>query len=130
MRYTDYETLAKPWFAPPSNVYGIAWGILYPIIFVSFGYVFWLALKKQIPFMVALPFILNLVFNFAFPPIQFTLKNLPLASVDILLVVGTLIWAMVAIYNYAPIITYAQIPYLLWGLFATTIQLSMTVLNW
>ena len=128
--YQDYASLAKPWFAPPSNVFGIAWGIIYPIIFLSFGYVFLLALRKDIPAIVTLPFILNLLFNFAFTPIQFGLKNLPLASLDILLVVGTLVWAMIVIYPYAPIVTYAQIPYLLWGLFATVLQLSITYLNW
>jgi tryptophan-rich sensory protein len=47
---------------------------------------------------VALPFILNLIFNILFTPIQFGLKNNLLATVDILLVLGTLIWALVAIY--------------------------------
>jgi len=42
--------------------------------------------KKEIAFMVVLPFILNLVFNFAFTPLQFGLKNNLLAAIDILLV--------------------------------------------
>ncbi len=128
--FMNYDELIKPWFAPPSNVFGIAWGIIYPIIFVSFGYVFYLALRKEIPFIVVLPFILNLVFNFLFTPIQFGLENNFLASLDVLLVVITLVWAMIAIYSYVPLIAYAQIPYLLWGAFATVLQLSITWLNW
>lgn len=127
--YEYYSSLAKPWFAPPSTIFGIVWPILYLFIAVSFGYVFFLAFKKQIPVVVALPFLLNLVFNFAFTPLQFGLKNLTLASVDILLVLGTLIWAMVAIYAYSPMVTYAQIPYLLWVAFATILQLTITFLN-
>ena len=76
-----------------------------------------------------MPFVLNLIFNFAFTPIQFGLKNNYLASVDILLVLGTLVWAMVAIYPYAKWITYIQIPYFLWVLFATILQLTITYLN-
>lgn len=79
--------------------------------------------------MVALPFILNLIFNFSFTPLQFGLKNNLLSAVDILLVLGTLIWAMVAIYPHARWITYMQIPYLLWVCFATVLQLTVTYLN-
>jgi tryptophan-rich sensory protein len=85
--------------------------------------------QKQIALPVVIPFILNLVCNFAFTPIQFGLKNNLIAAVDILCVLGTLIWAMVAIYPYASWITYIQIPYLLWGSFATVLQLTVTYLN-
>lgn len=56
--------------------------------------------------MVALPFALNLVFNFAFTPIQFGLQNNLLAAIDILLVLGTLVWAMIVIYPRARWLTY------------------------
>ena len=85
--------------------------------------------KGQIPFIVVLPFILNLIFNFSFTPLQFGLQNNILAGVDILLVLGTLIWAMIAIYPYAQWISYIQIPYLLWVSFATVLQLTITYLN-
>lgn len=88
-----------------------------------------MAWQKQIALAVALPFVLNLVFNFAFTSIQFGLKNNYLAALDILFVLGTLIWAMVAIYPHARWITYMQIPYLLWVLFATVLQLTVTYLN-
>lgn len=77
----------------------------------------------------ALPFILNLFFNFIFTYIQFGLKNNPLASVDILLVLATLVWAMLAIWPHARWVTYAQIPYVLWVSFATVLQLTITYLN-
>jgi tryptophan-rich sensory protein len=57
------------------------------------------------------------------------LKNLLLSSIDILLVLVTLIWATAAIYPYAAWITYIQIPYLLWVSFATILQLTITWLN-
>ena len=40
-------------------------------------------------------FILNLLFNAAYTSIQFGLKNNVLASVDLLLVLVTLLWALV-----------------------------------
>ncbi|MCE9517455.1 tryptophan-rich sensory protein, partial [Candidatus Nomurabacteria bacterium] len=59
----------------------------------------------------------------------FGLKNNTLAAIDILLVLVTLIWAMVAIFPYAKWITYIQIPYLMWVSFATVLQLTITYLN-
>ena len=85
--------------------------------------------KKEIKLIVALPFILNLVFNFAFTPLQFGLQNNYLAALDILLVLGTLIWGMVVIWPRVRWVAYMQIPYLLWVSFATVLQLTITFLN-
>jgi tryptophan-rich sensory protein len=108
------------------------WSVLYAIIAISFGTVFYKAFTKQIPWIVALPFALNLLFNFIFTPIQFGLKNNLLAAIDILLVVGTLVWALYSLWNSSPQlrwVVYANIPYLLWGMFATCVQLTITYLN-
>ncbi len=127
--YNWYSQLIKPTWAPPSWLFGPVWSILYTIIFISFGKVFYMALQKQIPVIIALPFVLNIIFNLAFTPLQFGLQNNLLAAVDILLVLGTLIWAMVVIYPYAQWITYIQVPYLVWVSFATILQLTITYLN-
>jgi len=130
--YNWYSTLIKPSFAPPSWVFGPVWTVLYAIIAVSYGTVFYNAFTGKLPWIVALPFALNLIFNFAFTPIQFGLKNNILASLDILLVVATLIWALVAIWYASPElrwVAYVNIPYLLWGSFATVLQLTITYLN-
>lgn len=128
--YNWYQSLTKPSWAPPISVFGPVWSVLYIIIFITFGTVFYKAATKKISWLVALPFALNLIFNFAFTPIQFGLKNNLLASVDILLIVATLIWALIAIFPHFKWITYANIPYLLWGLFATCLQINITYLNW
>lgn len=127
--YDWYSQLIKPTWAPPSWLFGPVWTVLYAIIAVSFGAVFYKAFKKEIPRIVALPFALNLIFNFAFTPLQFGLQNNLLAAIDILYVLSTLIWAMVAIYPYARWIAYIQVPYLLWVSFATILQLTITYLN-
>ena len=127
--YNWYSTLLKPTWAPPSWLFGPVWSVLYVLIAVSFGKVFVMFAQKQIPLMVALPFALNLVFNFIFTPIQFGLRNNLLAAVDILLVLSTLIWAMFVIFPHARWITYINIPYVLWVMFATVLQLTVTYLN-
>lgn len=124
-----YKKLKKPIWTPPGRLFGPVWTGLYIIIFVSFGYVVYLYIKNIIPFIVLLPFILNLIFNFAFTPIQFRLKNNWLASVDIVLTVGTLLWALYAIYHYVSWVSFVNIPYVLWGIFATILQLTITLAN-
>jgi len=127
--YNWYSTLIRPTWSPPSWIFGPVWTFLYVLITISFGKVFLMLYNKQISFIVALPFILNLIFNFSFTYFQFGLKNNLLAAIDIVLVLTTLIWAMVAIFPYAKWITYIQIPYLLWVSFATILQLTITYLN-
>lgn len=127
--FTQYTELIRPSFAPPAWIFGPVWTFLYLLIAISFTSAFSMFLSKKISFMVILPFILNLIFNLAFTPIQFGLKNNLLASIDMLLVLGTIIWLMVAIFPFARWITYIQIPYLLWVLFATFLQLTITYLN-
>jgi benzodiazapine receptor len=103
--------------------------VLYIVIAVSFGYVLLQTLKRRLPFSVLLPFILNLVFNLAYTPLQFGLKNNALASIDILLVLGTLVWALAAVWPRARWVALVNVPYLLWVAFATVLQLSITWLN-
>ncbi len=130
--YNWYSRLIKPIWAPPSWLFGPVWSVLYIIIAITFGTIFYKVYNRELPMIVALPFILNLFFNLIFTPIQFTLKNNLLASIDILLIVVTLIWALLVIWNNYPAlrwIAYANVPYLLWGIFATCLQLTITYSN-
>lgn len=128
-QYNWYASLIKPSWAPPSWLFGPVWTVLYAIIAVTYGYVFYLVATGKLPKMVALPFILNLVFNFAFTPLQFGLKSNVLAAIDIVLVLVTLVWALVVIYPHVKWAALANIPYLLWVSFATVLQFTITYLN-
>ncbi len=126
---TWYAQLIKPTWAPPSWLFGPVWTFLYIIIAASYGYVAYLFFTKKIPFIVFLPFILNLIFNVIYTPIQFGLKNNVLATIDIFLVLGTLIWALIAIFPYVKWVFYANLPYLAWVGFATVLQVTITAIN-
>jgi translocator protein len=128
--YEWYATLVKPTWAPPSWLFGPVWSVLYAIIFITFGYVFYKVFRGEWPLVLALPFVLNIITNLAFTPLQFGLQNNLLASIDILLILLTLIIALFMVYPYAPIIVYANLPYLAWVGFATVLQLHITYLNW
>lgn len=128
--YLKYEEWVKPFFAPPEWAFGVVWPILYVVMAVSFGWIFWkIFVKKEIPKKVSVPFFLNIVFNFAFTPVLFWLGDLTLALVDVFLVWVTIVWIMFSIKEYDKNVFYAQIPYLLWVSFATCLQLSIWFLN-
>jgi tryptophan-rich sensory protein len=125
-----YSKIKRPKWSPPSWIFGPVWSILYILIFISFGYVFINIFNSNIPGYILIPFVLNIFFNILFPPIQWKLRNNLLATIDIYLLIVTLIWIMVSIYPYYPWVTYIQIPYLLWISFASILQTTITVMNW
>ncbi len=132
--YSWYQLLDKPSWAPPSWLFGPVWTILYILIGISFGYIFYKILTGKIPRELALPFITNLLANFLFTPIQFGLKSNILAATDILIVLVTFFW----IWSYRKVfkkkkmmwVLYVNVPYFLWVSFATILQLTITYLNW
>lgn len=125
----QYATFQKPSWAPPSWVFGPVWTFLYIIIAISFGRVGYLLAGGEVPGIIAIPFVLNLIFNIAYTPIQFRLRNFSLAFLDILLVLGTLTWALIAIFPYESWVSYANIPYFSWVTFAAILQGTITYRN-
>lgn len=124
-----YSQLVKPQWAPPGWVFGPVWTVLYLIIALSFGTVFYRVFKGTLPKRVAVPFVLNLIFNFAFTPLQFGLRNNLLAAVDVVLVLITLIWSIASVWPRILWVALVNLPYLLWVSFATVLQLTIIWLN-
>ena len=75
-----YESLQKPTWTPEPGTISVIWQILYPIIFLSFGYVFFKTIQGKIPWGVALPFTINLVANLSFTPLLFGARSLILGT--------------------------------------------------
>lgn len=129
MNLSWYDTLVKPSWTPAPGVIGTIWTILYPIILVVFGYIALRVFKGDMPKALLVPIVINMITNIAFTPIQFGLQNLPLATVDILLVLVTIVWAMIAFWPYARIASLALIPYLIWVSTASVLQVTITLAN-
>lgn len=129
MNLTWYDTLVKPSWTPAPGVIGTIWTVLYPIILVVFGYVTVRVFRGEFPKALMVPIVINLVSNVAFTPIQFGLENLPLATFDILVVLVTIVWAMVAFWPHSRVASLALVPYLAWVGTASVLQVSIMLAN-
>jgi translocator protein len=125
----QYATYVQPWFAPPAWIFGPVWSVLYLGIVITFGYTWWQVWRGKWPRQVAVPFVINIVANLLFTPVQFGLGNMPLALLVMLVVLGTIPWMMWAVWPHSRLIAYAQVPYLAWVAFATILQASIVWLN-
>ena len=125
-----YDNLAKPSWTPAPATIGLIWMLLYPVIVISFGFVFLKAFQGMVPRSLAVPFAINLVANLLFMPIFSGMRSVPLAAVDILIVWGTIIWCVVAVWPHFKSVAVAQGPYFVWVSIATVLQMSITWMNW
>ena len=124
-----YNSLAKPSWTPAPATIGLIWTILYPIILVSFGFVFVEAFRGKVGWKIAVPFAVNLVANLLFMPTFAGLRNVPLACVDILIVWATIIWCVIVAWPVYRWVAVAQVPYFVWVSIAKVLQLSITWMN-
>ena len=124
-----YDSLVKPSWTPAPATIGMIWQILYPVILVSFGFVFVKAFQRKLPRRVALPFAVNLVANVLFMPLFAGLRSVPLAAADIVVVWATIPWCVVAVWPHYRSVAVAQVPYFVWVSLATAIQLSILAMN-
>src|ERR1700730_5435019 len=105
-----YNSLAKPTWTPAPATISLIWIILYPIILISFGFVFVQAFRSRAPGRLAGPFVVNLVANLMFMPIFAGLRSVPLAAVDIVIVWATIIWCVIAVWPAYKWVGAAQVP--------------------
>jgi len=124
-----YEALEKPFFAPEPWVFGVAWGIIYPLMAIALVYMLYVVLKKRIPASFLGLYLLNIALNLTFTPTLVITRDNALISLHILLVVGTLSWLMLFAWRFSKVMFFLLLPYLVWGVFAAILQLSLTTLN-
>ena len=124
--FIDYNSLNKPFLAPPSILFPIIWTILYILMGVSYGILDANSLtNSKINFI----YYLQLFFNLLWPIVFFIFKWKLFAFYWILLLVIFIIIMIVKFYNKNKLAGLIQIPYLLWTLFATYLNLFIYLLN-
>jgi len=124
-----YRSIDLPSWAPPEWLFGVAWGIIYPLFIVATAYTAYAVWKQRAPVALVWALALNWAANLLFTPIQLGLQPLWPASVDILVVLGSLVYFQRRAWRALRPAFWLLVPYLLWGLFATALQLTITFTN-
>ncbi len=122
----DYNSLQKPFLAPPSILFPIAWTILYILMGISYGI---LEDKSLIDSKTKTIYYLQLFVNALWSIIFFTLKLRLFAFIWIILLDILVIVMIINFYRKNKLSGLLQIPYLLWVLFASYLNLSIYLLN-
>ena len=122
----DYEILKKPFLAPPSIAFPIVWTVLYILMGISYGI---LKNNNQTDSEIDLIYYLQLGVNALWSIFFFVLKWRLFAFIWIL-ALAVLVALMIAkFYRRNKIAGSIQIPYLIWVLFASYLNIAIYILN-
>lgn len=122
----DYNSLIKPVLSPPSIVFPIAWTILYILMGISYGM---LKSKGLNDSKVKTIYYLQLFVNALWSILFFTLKWRLFAFIWILLLDILVLIMLKVFYKKNKASGLLQVPYLLWVLFASYLNLFIYLLN-
>lgn len=123
-----YDSLKKPFFNPPSWVFGPVWTMLYAMMAASLWLVWKQRSSQQVTYAIAL-FLVHLLLNVAWSAIFFGMGKPGWAFVEILFLWASIV-ALIIVFK--PIDRPASLllwPYLAWVSFATVLNGSLWYLN-
>lgn len=125
---TWYDSLIKPFLNPPAWIFTPAWIFLYFTMFLSLVF---FAIKRARADKTKgyIYFILQLLVNFLWTPAFFMMKNVPLSVIIILILDILVILNIKYFYNVSRTAAYILIPYFLWLIFATYLNIGILILN-
>lgn len=124
--YIDYNDLIKPILSPPGIVFPIVWTIIYLLIGISYTL---LKEKGEIPKETKQLYYTQLIFNYLWTVIFFVFR-LKLLSVLWIIILDVLVIVMTyQFYKQNKLSGLLLIPYVLWLLFATYLNISIYFLN-
>jgi translocator protein len=126
-----YDKLTQPSLVPPSFVFPIAWNILFILMIISF----YLILNtdkqklKELRRKVITLFSIQLIFNVLWVVLFFELNLLSVALFEIILFEIILIYLIIKTYQLNKTAAYLLIPYALWIVFASILNLLVFLIN-
>ena len=124
--FMDYNELVKPVLSPPAILFPIVWTILYILMGVSYGI---LKTKDLTTENIDYLYYIQLAVNLIWPILFFVLDLRFLAFIWILILDVLVIIMTIKFYSKDKLAGILLIPYVLWLLFATYLNLSIYLLN-
>ena len=128
MYNTDwYNNLSKPFLAPPDWLFAPVWTILYIMIFISL--VFYFLNFKSNKGIGYIFFAMQMFLNFLWSPVFFYFQNITLALAVIILLDVFAFLTLRKFYSVSNIAGAFFVPYFVWLIFATYLNIGYVVLN-
>ena len=114
-----FDATNKPWFQPPSWVFGPVWTFLYATIGISFALAY--QNRDEIPTGAFLLFFIQLLANLTWSSFFNDADYASSISIILIMLFASIGWA-VLIYPYNSTASLLFVPYILWVAFATIIN--------
>ena len=125
-----FESLEKPFFNPPSWVFGPVWVTLYLFMAISIFRIYnSITINDFEKYLMYILYALQLVLNSLWTPLFFLFQEVGLALINIILLLIVIFYILFKYYKLDTISFYLWIPYVLWVSFATLLNLSIYLLN-
>ncbi len=122
----NYDTLNQPPLSPPSILFPIVWTILYALMGISFGI---LRDKGLADPDVKLIYYAQLIVNLLWPIAFFVLEWRLFAFIWILILDALVAIMIITFYRRDKAAALLQLPYMIWVLFASYLNLGVYILN-
>lgn len=124
--FIDYNSLEKPPLAPPALAFPIVWTILYILMGISYGILKSKELTNQ---KIDWIYYVQLGVNALWPIFFFVAKWRLFAFIWIIILAILVIVMIVKFYKKNKAAGLIQIPYLIWTIFASYLNIAMYILN-
>ena len=123
-----YQELRRPSFAPPGEVFGPVWTVLYTLMGVA-AWLVWRTPDTPARQRALKLYGAELALNAAWTPLFFGARRKRIALVDLLLLVGAVVATIRAFAKVRTAAAVLMVPYLMWTMFAGLLNASLVRLN-
>lgn len=120
--FSTYKDLVQPKLSPPAFIFPIVWSILY--LLMSIAAIFTKENEKCLKL-----YYIQLIFNILWTPIFFLFNNYLLALIDLIILLGLVIYMTYTFYKENSKTLYLLIPYILWLIFALYLNYFIFLYN-
>ena len=121
-----YSQLIKSNYNPPDWIFAPVWTTLYFMMSVAI-WIFWNSKKRDLKTIYI--YFIHIVFNTTWSIVFFALHNIPIALVNLSILVFLIIILILRFRRVNLVSYYLMIPYLLWTSYALFLNLNLLLLN-
>lgn len=124
-----YSSLVKPFFTPPSWVFGPVWTSLFFLMGFALYLVWQEGIEKRPVRLAIIAFSIQMVLNVLWTFLFFGMQNPFFALIEIFILWIAILFVIIKFYKVSRPAAYMMIPYICWVTIATALNLGVYLLN-